>query len=615
MNANPKLGASHLGDSRCQFCVWAPSANSVKVHLLSPEDKLLPLASNERGYFSGIFEGVAPGSLYVYNLEGQGEYPDPASRFQPHGVHGPSQVLDEQFEWGDVEWQGIPITEYLVYELHTGTFTPQGTFDAVTDHLDRLKHLGITAVEIMPVAQFPGSRNWGYDGVYPFAVQDTYGGPTGLKKLVNACHRSGLAVILDVVYNHFGPEGNYLAKFGPYFTERYRTPWGAAMNLDGPDSDEVRRLFIENALYWVNEFHMDALRVDALHGIVDQSAQPFLQELAQRVHEAAGQLKRQIFVLGESDLNDTRVLRSPLDGGFGFDAQCNDDFHHSVHALLTGEQNGYYGDFGEMAQLAKAWNEGFVYSGEYSKYRRRRHGNSSRDIPGRSFVVATQNHDQVGNRMLGERLSQLVSFDSLKLAAGLVLLSPFIPLLFMGEEWGETAPFLYFISHSDPDLIEAVRRGRREEFAGFAWQGESPDPQDETTFSRCQINHDLREEGHHRTLYNFYRELIRLRKHVPCLARLDKNASKARCFENSEFLHVQRWGDGTEVTLLFNIGKGTASPRVPLSRGRWHKLLDSADQCWDGPGTRIPEEIVSDGLVPLDMPSRTLIVLERERLG
>ncbi len=575
----------------------------------------MPLATNERGYFSGIFEGVAPGSLYVYNLEGQGEYPDPASRFQPHGVHGPSQVLDQHFEWADVQWQGIPVTEYLVYELHTGTFTPQGTFDAVTDHLDRLKHLGITAVEIMPVAQFPGSRNWGYDGVYPFAVQDTYGGPTGLKKLVNACHRSGLAVILDVVYNHFGPEGNYLAKFGPYFTQRYRTPWGAAMNLDGPDSDEVRRLFIENALYWVNEFHIDALRVDALHGIVDQSAQPFLQELAQRVHEAADQLKRQIFVFGESDLNDTRVLRSPVVGGFGFDAQCNDDFHHSVHALLTGEQNGYYGDFGEMEQLAKAWNEGFVYSGEYSKYRHRRHGNSSRDIPGRSFVVAAQNHDQVGNRMLGERLSQLVSFDSLKLAAGLVLLSPFIPLLFMGEEWGETAPFLYFISHSHPDLIEAVRRGRREEFAGFAWQGEPPDPQDETTFSRCKINHDLREEGHHRTLYNFYRELIRLRKHVPCLARLDKNASKARCFENSELLHVQRWGDGTEVTLLFNIGKGMASLRAPLSRGRWHKLLDSADQCWDGPGTLIPEEIVSDGLVRLDMPSRTLIVLERERLG
>ena len=612
---NERLGATHLGNSRCRFCVWAPSIDSAKVHVLSPAEKLFPLTKKERGYFAGVFDGISPGSLYLYSLEGCGEYPDPTSRWQPDGVHAPSQVVDQHFEWEDDQWRGIEKADYIIYEIHVGTFTPEGTFEGAIKHLERLKSLGITALEIMPVAQFPGSRNWGYDGVYPYAVQNTYGGPTGLKKLVNACHCAGLAVVLDVVYNHLGPEGNYLAKFGPYFTNSYRTPWGAAMNFDGPDSDEVRRLFVENALYWLDEFHIDALRVDALHGIVDQSAQPFLQELAQRVHERASQLQRQIFIFAESDLNDTRVLLPQTTGGYGFDAQWNDDFHHSVHALLTGERSGYYGDFGEIEHLIKAWQEGFVYSGDYSRFRRRRHGNSSRDVPAHNFVVAVQNHDQIGNRMLGERLSQLVPIDSLKLAAGLVLLSPFIPLLFMGEEWGETAPFLYFISHSDPDLVEAVRHGRSEEFAGFAWQQEPPDPQDETTFLRCKIHPGLREEGHHRTLYDFYRELIRLRKGNPSLACLDKRASEVGNYDGTEVMHVRRWSNEEEVALLFNIGKDTASLRVSLAPGRWRKLVDSADQRWDGPGSSIPEVMSSEGAVPLDIPSRTLFVLERGKGG
>jgi maltooligosyltrehalose trehalohydrolase len=358
-----------------------------------------------------------------------------------------------------------------------GTFTPEGTFEAIIPHLDELRELGITAVELMPVAQFPGTRNWGYDGVYPFAVQNSYGGPEGLKRLVNACHGRGIAVVLDVVYNHLGPEGNYLWDFGPYFTDRYKTPWGSAINFDGPHSDPVRRLFIENALYWVTEFRMDGLRIDAVHGILDFSAYPFLEELASAVHEKAERLNRRVYVIAESDLNDTRVIRSRELGGYGLDAQWNDDFHHALHTLLTEDQTGYYQDFGRLGDLVKAFREGFVCSGQYSSYRRRRHGNSSRDIPAGCFVVFAQNHDQVGNRMRGERLSQLVCRERMKLAAGVVFLSPFIPLLFMGEEYGETAPFPYFISHSDADLVEAVRRGRREEFAAFGWSQEPPDPQ------------------------------------------------------------------------------------------------------------------------------------------
>jgi len=401
------LGAVYLGGGRSRFTVWAPRARRVEVLLLSPEERVADLEEKD-GYHQATLEGVEPGSLYLYSLDGRIERPDPASRFQPKGVHGPSQVVDPAFPWADSCWSGIPLKDYVIYEIHVGTFTAQGTFEAVIAHLDELKDLGITAVELMPVAQFPGDRNWGYDGVYPFAVQDSYGGPAGFKALVNACHQKGVAVVLDVVYNHLGPEGNYLRDFGPYFTDRYRTPWGEAVNFDGPQSDEVRRFFIENALHWITEFHADALRLDAIHAILDFSAQPFLEDLTLAVKEQTEHLNRQVHLIAESDLNDTRPIRSRERGGFGLDAQWNDDFHHAVHTLLTGERAGYYRDFGRVEGLAKAWREGFIYSGEYSVHRRRRHGNSSRPIPARRFVVFAQNHDQVGNRMRGERLSFLV---------------------------------------------------------------------------------------------------------------------------------------------------------------------------------------------------------------
>ncbi len=604
-----KSGAILLGDGQCMFRVWAPFETQVQVHVIDPIERVIPLKKADRGYHQEVVEDLGAESLYLYQLSQGKERPDPASRYQPQGVHGPSQVVDPQVDWRDGAWRGIPLADYLIYELHIGTFSREGTFEAAVPHLDRLVDLGITAIELMPVAQFPGNRNWGYDGAYPYAVQNSYGGPFGLKRLVEACHFRGLAVILDVVYNHLGPEGNYLADFGPYFTDRYQTPWGAAINFDGPHSDEVRRFFIDNAIYWVTEFHIDALRVDAIHGIFDFSAQHFLEELALRVHEQAERLNRHIYVIAESDLNDSRVVRSRDLGGYGLDAQWNDDFHHAVHTLLTEERAGYYVDFGKFEHLVKAFREGFVYSGQHSSYRTRRHGNSAAGIPPDRWVVFAQNHDQVGNRIEGDRLSTLAGLEALKLAAGVVLLSPFIPLLFMGEEYGEIAPFSYFVSHSDPDLVEAVRRGRKEEFARFQWSSDPPDPQDEETFLRTKIGHELARNGHHRVLYEFYKELIRLRKGVSPLSHATLERVEIFEFYNERTLCVRRWFDLREALTVFHFSPAACELCLPLPAGLWIKELDSADTIWDGPGSSVPSEAVSQGEVTLRLNPFSVVLL------
>lgn len=593
-----KLGAHYLGEDRCRFRVWAPFASEVELHLLTPSEKRAPLAPAGGGYHQIVLEGVSPGSLYFYRLgnesESENEYPDPASRSQPQGVHGPSEVVDPDFDWSDSGWSGLALHQYLLYEVHVGTYTDEGTFDALIPHLDRIRGLGVTAIELMPVAQFPGYRNWGYDGVFPFAVQSSYGGPPGLKRLVDAGHARGLAVVLDVVYNHLGPEGNYLGQFGPYFTDRYRTPWGLALNYDGADSDEVRRYFTENALQWIDDFHIDALRLDAVHAIVDSSPRPFLEELSVAVGHGA---HRRVYLMPESAANDARLIRSRDSGGYGLDAVWNDDFHHSLRALLTGERRGYYLDYGEPGQLAKAFREGFVYSGEYSRFRRRRHGVSSRALPAERFVVFAQNHDQVGNTMRGERLSALVSFEKLKLAAAAVVLSPCLPLLFMGEEYGEEAPFPYFVSHSDPELIEAVRRGRREEFRSFGWEGEPPDPQDEQTFLSARLRHHSRENEPHRQLEDWYREVIRLRREHPPLVLLDKDLMEVETDSRERVLVVRRStpvpAEGG-VCVLYHLGDGAASVSLGSSALCWEKCLDSADSRFLGPGSRSPQRIAPE---------------------
>ncbi len=602
--AAPCLGATLKEDSRCEFLVWAPAAKTVQVHIVAPQERRLPLVKEDRGYFHGIFKGVGPRTLYFYVIDGSMSRPDPASRFQPQGVHGPSQVIDSFFGWSDNSWSGLQLRDYILYELHVGAFTPEGTFDALILYLDELVQLGVTAIELMPVGQFAGGRNWGYDGTYPFAVQNTYGGPEGLKRLVNACHKKGLAVVLDVVYNHLGPEGNFLRDFGPYFTDRYRTPWGMALNFDGAYCDEVRRYFIENALYWVRECHIDALRLDAVHAVIDQSAYPFLAELAEEIRRESERIKRHIYLIAESDLNDVRLIRARELGGYGLDAIWNDDFHHALHVRLTGENTGYYQDFGEFGQFAKSFREGFIYSGEYSLYRRRRHGLSSRGIPAGSFVVFSQNHDQIGNRLLGDRLSGLVTLESLKLAAGAVILSPFIPLLFMGEEYGETAPFQYFVSHSDPELIEAVRKGRVEEFTDFRWAADPPDPQAEETFQRSKLQHGLKLHAEHMLLLQFYRELLRLRKTFIA----SNSIKEVLSYEREKVLLIRFGGEGQAVAVLFNFNLSEDSVTIPWPPGAWLKELDSAEERWGGRGSPIATVIHGNEDVSLSLAPHSFAV-------
>ena len=582
-----RAGALPSPEGGTRFSVWAPGRRRVEVCLHGPLEGRRELSPLGAGYWGARLPDVADGTLYSLLLDGELTRPDPASRYQPEGVHGPSQVVAQSYPWSDGGWVGLELPELVFYELHVGTFTPEGTFEAVIPRLPELRDLGVTALELMPVAAFPGTRNWGYDGVHPFAVQASYGGPEGLKRLVDACHGHGLAVFLDVVYNHLGPEGNYLADFGPYFTDRYQTPWGRAINFDGPDSDPVRAYFLQNALQWLEEYRFDGLRLDAIHAIVDTGARPFLQELAEEVGALEARLGRRLHLVAESDRNDPRFVRPRDQGGIGLGAAWCDDLHHALHALLTGERGGYYADFGKAEHLAKAYREGFVYSGQYSRYRRR-HGASSADLPGGRFVAFAQNHDQVGNRMQGERLAALVPFEALKVATAAVLLSPYLPLLFMGEEYGERAPFLYFVSHGDPELVRAVREGRKAEFAAFGWAQEPPDPQAEETFARSRLRWELGLEGRGLALRRFHRECLRLRRELPALRCLDKAGLEAAALEGRSALWVRRGRGEKEVLLGLNFE--TAPVTLTAPGGPWQLLLDSAALRWGGPGAAAPAQ-------------------------
>ncbi|MEN9211063.1 MAG: malto-oligosyltrehalose trehalohydrolase [Thermostichus sp. DG_1_6_bins_120] len=598
-----RIGAYPLGPGHYCFSVWAPLLPQVELKLLHPIEQCVPLQQNAEGYWQVELEGIPEGPLeYLFVLhheQGVVERPDPASRWQPHGVHGPSRVLPPHFDWQDQDWQGIPLPQWILYELHVGTFTPEGTFTAIIPRLPDLVDLGVNVIELMPVAQCPGGRNWGYDGVYPYAVQTAYGGATGLKQLVDACHRAGIAVILDVVYNHMGPEGNYLREFGPYFTDKYHTPWGAALNFDDRYCDGVREFFLQNAEYWLEEFHLDGLRLDAVHAIYDFSARPFLRELSERVEIVSQRSGWRRYLIAETDLNDVKIISPPEQGGYGIDAQWCDDFHHCIHTLLTGEKEGYYEDFGQLEQLAKSYRESYVFSGQYSRYRARRYGNLALSRPGYQFVVCIQNHDQIGNRMLGERLGQLTSFEGLKLAAAALLLAPMLPMLFMGEEYGETAPFQYFVSHGDPDLVEAVRQGRKREFSAFAWKGEVPDPQSEETFNRSQLNWHLKSEGQHQVLWRWYQTLIQLRKTLPALQSFERATVQAYLFSESG-LALQRGQGSEQLIALLNFSPEQAAIYSGWPPGSWQKLLDSQDPQWLGSGSSLPLQTAGD---PITIPA------------
>jgi len=611
MSFRLERGAAVRPEGGVAFRVWAPRAGCVSLRLerAGRAHDFEFAREGEGGVFAAHVAEARAGDDYRFCLDGGEGLPDPVSRCQPRGVHGPSRVVDpDAYAWSDAGWRGVERAALVLYELHVGTFSPKGDFDGVAARLAELAELGVTALELMPVAAFPGQHNWGYDGVFPYAPHVGYGGPEGLRRLVDAAHASGLAVLLDVVYNHLGPEGNVLPAFGPYFSERHQTPWGAALNFDGPGSDEVRRYFVDNALHWLAEYHLDGLRLDAVHAIVDLSARPFLAELADAVRGLERGLGRPLHVIAESDANDPRLVRSPARGGLGLDAVWNDDFHHAVHAALTGERSGYYADYGSAAALAKSFEDGFVLDGGYSVSRGRRHGASARDVARDRFVVFVQNHDQIGNRAFGERLDVLVGPAERRVATALLLLHPGLPLLFMGEEYGERAPFLYFVDHEDEKLREAVREGRRGEFAAFGFPDEIPDPADPDTCERSRLVRDDSHEAAARR--RLHARLLELRRSEPAL-RPGAALVHTRHDEVTRWLRVDYDAQrGRPLFAAAALGPCEAALVAPPGARPWSLLLASEDPAFGGAGTDAPKQLEPEARLTLAPASVLLYAAE-----
>jgi maltooligosyltrehalose trehalohydrolase len=548
------------------------------------------MTQGERGWWE--LEGVAAeaGMRYGFALDGGEVRPDPRSPSQPDGVLGLSEVVDHSASgWNDGDWQGTQLEGAVLYELHPGTFSPAGTFDGIIEHLPHLTRLGVDAIELMPIAEFSGDRGWGYDGADLFAPHHVYGGPAGLKRLVDACHSARIGVVIDVVYNHLGPVGNFLSEFGPYFSDRYRTDWGAALNFDGTASDEVRRFVVDNALMWIRDYHVDGLRLDAVHAIVDQAPVHILEQLSLEVERLAADLRRKTFVIAETELNDPRFVRNRASGGYGLDAAWADDWHHSLHTTLTAERTGYYEDFGSLEMLGKALRQAWVYDGEWSAHRQKTRGRKAPDLPSHSFVIAVQNHDQVGNRASGERMSALVDEGSLQTAAALLLTAPFTPMLFQGEEWAASSPFQYFTDHADPELGAAVREGRRREFAAFGWSAEAvPDPQDRATFDRSKLVWDELDEPYHRRVLDWYSALIELRRRLP--VRQDSAGIHTEVDDNLRTIKFER--DGISV-------------RVNLGKADWFSSISEGDRVLM---SSVSEITTSAGMICL--PPSSVVILE-----
>jgi maltooligosyltrehalose trehalohydrolase len=579
-----------------EFRVWAPKAIRAAVKIGSA---VYPLnGPDERGWWTAAVEGAGPGTDYGFLVNDDLQaYPDPRSLCQPHGVHGLSRVYDQDlFVWSDRGWNAPPLARAVIYELHVGTFTPGGTFDSAIERLDYLAQLGVTHVELMPVAEFPGNRGWGYDGASLFAVYEGYGGPDGLKRLVDACHARGLAVLLDVVCNHFGPVGNYSGKFGPYITERHRTPWGGAVNFEDWGSDEVRRFFCDNALMWMRDYHVDGLRLDAVHEFVDRSAVHFMEQLSTEVKGLSEELGRRLVLIAESDLNDPRVVKPREEGGYGMDAQWSDDFHHALFTVINaeGQEKGYYADFHTIAKLAKSLTKTFVQDGTYSVYRGRSHGRPVDDLSPHLFLGFIQNHDQVGNRAVGDRVERVVGMNRAKVAAGFVLTAPFLPMIFQGEEFAASTPFQYFADHEDPAMAKSVKEGRRGEFAAFGWNPEDiPDPEDVKTFERSKLKWDEVHQGQHEEMLEWYRRLIALRRGSASLNDGRPRQTKVSFDEEKNWLVMVR-GD---VTVMCNLGE---EPVTCLNVRRLPLVLASRK------GVEVSEDKVM-------LPPDTLAVLSGEK--
>lgn len=600
---NSPVVGSRLLQQTCSFIVWAPFRKQVEV-VFDETDLVHPMKKDEMGYWHTDVVGVVPGTRYFFRLDRNKKLPDPASRSQPEGVHGPSMVIPEEYPWEDNKWRGLPMSEMIIHEIHVGAFTASRDFKGVISKLPYLKKLGITALELMPVAQFPGDRNWGYDGVCPFAVQNSYGGVQGLKELVNAAHLAGIAVILDVVYNHQGPEGNYLAEYGPYFTQKYRTGWGQAINFDDAWCDGVRNFYWQNALMWLDEFRLDGLRLDAVHAISDSGAIHFIEGLSELVRALEKKTGCKKVLIAEFDLNNPRYVLPNDRGGYALDGQWIDEFHHALHSLLTGEVDGYYEDFGKTGHLARALRDSYVYTGQYSVHRKKLFGRQPVGTTYDQFVVFSQNHDQIGNRMLGDRLTTLVSKEALKLAAVATLLSPHVPLLFMGEEYGEKNPFQYFISHTDKKLVELVRKGRKDEFAHFNWEGEVPDPQAEETFERCMLSWSVEHSPESQELFALYQWLISFRKNR--IALKGNSRDTLNIISASDALVVfERKFQNDHIVIVLHFNEEHTTYKIPLNQ-KLTKIFDSASSQWGGPLKTLDQVATLDEPVTL-YPQSALI--------
>ena len=591
------IGVNFNNGDEAEVVVWAPKATILSL-VIDGEEEPLQMHPAEYGYWKLITPILKKGSRYKFQINNAGTYPDPASTSQPAGVHNSSEAIDlTEFEWTDSTWNNPPLDDYIFYELHTGTFSQKGTFEGIEEKLSYLKELGITAIEIMPIAQFPGERNWGYDGVFPFAVQHSYGGAKALQQLVNACHNIGLAVVLDVVYNHLGPEGNYLDNYGNYFTNKYHTPWGKAVNFDDAWCDGVRHYFIENVLMWFRDFHIDALRLDAVHAIKDFSPKHILEEIKEKVDELVEATGKKHYLIIETDLNDNGYINPIEQHGLGMDAQWLDDFHHALRVTAVNEHTGYYQDFNGIHHLAKSYTDAYVYDGMYSAHRKKIFGVKASENEGKQFVVYSQNHDQVGNRMLGERTSQLVSIEMQKVMAGAVLISPYLPMLFMGEEYGEANPFLYFVNHTDDELTHAVSQGRKKEFAEFYPNDEAPDPNAPETFLKSKLQWDAINAQPQQLLFNYYKQFIALRKSVPALHIADRKNIKVIVMEEQQLLVVERKNNTETVICLLNFSKKVQAYSIGAVINDWVKIIDSASAEWNGPGEIAPASIKTGTIV------------------
>lgn len=568
------------------FRVWAPKAKTVGVEI---EGTVIPLTLGKGGWWEAAVENAGPGSDYGYVLDGRKPaVPDPRSEQQPHGVHGPSRLLDHAaFRWSDEGWQAPPLTSAILYELHLGTFTREGTLTAAQERLEHLKKLGVTHVELLPVNAFPGKHGWGYDGVDLFAPHEPYGGPEALKRFVDACHAQSMAVLIDVVYNHLGPSGNYLGQFGPYFTHSHHTPWGDAVNLEDAGSHEVRRFFCDNALMWLHDYHFDGLRLDAVHAYMDRSAINFMEQMTNEVRALEAQTGRHYVVIAESDLNDPRLVTAREGGGYGMDAQWSDDFHHALVTILTGDREGYYADFGSMADLAKSLKDAFVYDGRYSAYRDRIHGRPVEGLPAWRFLGFSQNHDQVGNRVKGERLEHLAGVARAKIAAALVLTAPFVPMLFQGEEWAASSPFQFFTDHEE-ELGRLVSKGRQKEFAAFGWSADAvPDPQDAATFERSKLNWDELREPAHAEMLEWYRKLIALRRATPDLNDGSLENVDVRFDEGEKWLTMRRGA------ILVAVNVAAKAVELPVPEGAELLLKSEEEVAVVGEGLRLLPDSVA----------------------